>query len=158
MTHSRTTMVYCWGYPINQLFLNFKDHAAFLKDQSGIIRDHTLASACRRHNWVSVSPSRGSVCSVLLTCCKDSVCRLWAETLLPDDSLLSSHHNNHTTAQQSDPLRPSGPCGKNGSGERSQGKVPLQVSLIVAYCTLYCDDYFDRNETEPSSVKCTSGS
>uniref|UniRef100_A0A8C5CXB7 Dmx like 1 n=1 Tax=Gadus morhua TaxID=8049 RepID=A0A8C5CXB7_GADMO len=40
---------------------------------------------------------RGSVCSVLLTCCKDSVCRLWAETLLPDDSLLSSHHNNHAT-------------------------------------------------------------
>uniref|UniRef100_A0A668A5W7 Dmx like 1 n=1 Tax=Myripristis murdjan TaxID=586833 RepID=A0A668A5W7_9TELE len=37
---------------------------------------------------------RGSVCNVLLTCCKDSVCRLWAETLLPGDSLLSGHHNN----------------------------------------------------------------
>uniref|UniRef100_A0A8C5FX38 Dmx like 1 n=1 Tax=Gadus morhua TaxID=8049 RepID=A0A8C5FX38_GADMO len=44
---------------------------------------------------------RGSVCSVLLTCCKDSVCRLWAETLLPDDSLLSSHHNNHLNLQDS---------------------------------------------------------
>ncbi|XP_043915100.1 dmX-like protein 1 [Protopterus annectens] len=33
--------------------------------------------------------SRGSVCNVLLTCCKDNVCRLWAETLLPSDSLLS---------------------------------------------------------------------
>ncbi|XP_078531680.1 dmX-like protein 1 isoform X3 [Lissotriton helveticus] len=31
---------------------------------------------------------RGSVCNVLLTCCKDNVCRLWAETLLPNDSLL----------------------------------------------------------------------
>uniref|UniRef100_A0A3P8TQ48 Dmx like 1 n=1 Tax=Amphiprion percula TaxID=161767 RepID=A0A3P8TQ48_AMPPE len=40
---------------------------------------------------------RGAVCNVLLTCCKDSVCRLWAETLLPGDSLLSGHHNNHTS-------------------------------------------------------------
>lgn len=32
---------------------------------------------------------RGSTCHVLLTCCKDNVCRLWAETLLPSDSLLS---------------------------------------------------------------------
>ncbi|XP_074712656.1 dmX-like protein 1 isoform X3 [Strix uralensis] len=31
---------------------------------------------------------RGAVCNVLLTCCKDNVCRLWAETLLPNDSLL----------------------------------------------------------------------
>ncbi|KFP53548.1 DmX-like 1, partial [Cathartes aura] len=30
----------------------------------------------------------GAVCNVLLTCCKDNVCRLWAETLLPNDSLL----------------------------------------------------------------------
>ncbi|KAM8961070.1 dmX-like protein 1 isoform 2-T2 [Pelodytes ibericus] len=31
---------------------------------------------------------RGFVCNVLLTCCKDNVCRIWAETLLPNDSLL----------------------------------------------------------------------
>ncbi|KAM5192027.1 dmX-like protein 1 [Mantella aurantiaca] len=31
---------------------------------------------------------RGSVCNVLLTCCKDNICRLWSETLLPNDSLL----------------------------------------------------------------------
>ncbi|KAM6303961.1 dmX-like protein 1 isoform 4-T4 [Podargus strigoides] len=31
---------------------------------------------------------RGAVCNVLLTCCKDNVCRLWAETLLPNESLL----------------------------------------------------------------------
>uniref|UniRef100_A0A665TIK5 Dmx like 1 n=1 Tax=Echeneis naucrates TaxID=173247 RepID=A0A665TIK5_ECHNA len=37
---------------------------------------------------------RGAVCNVLLTCCKDSVCRLWAETLLPGDCLLSGLHNN----------------------------------------------------------------
>lgn len=38
---------------------------------------------------------RGAVCNVLLTCCKDSVCRLWAETLLPSDCLLSGH-SRHT--------------------------------------------------------------
>uniref|UniRef100_A0A671UU96 Dmx like 1 n=1 Tax=Sparus aurata TaxID=8175 RepID=A0A671UU96_SPAAU len=48
---------------------------------------------------------RGAVCNVLLTCCKDSVCRLWAETLLPGDSLLSGHHNNHNGGQHSDTLR-----------------------------------------------------
>nr|XP_033784929.1 dmX-like protein 1 isoform X1 [Geotrypetes seraphini] len=32
---------------------------------------------------------RGSICNVLLTCCKDNVCRLWAETLLPNDCCLS---------------------------------------------------------------------
>ncbi|XP_053330080.1 dmX-like protein 1 isoform X2 [Spea bombifrons] len=31
---------------------------------------------------------RGFVCNVLLTCCKDNVCRIWAETVLPNDSLL----------------------------------------------------------------------
>ncbi|XP_075457257.1 dmX-like protein 1 isoform X2 [Ascaphus truei] len=31
---------------------------------------------------------RGAVCNVLMTCCKDNVCRIWAETVLPNDSLL----------------------------------------------------------------------
>ncbi|NWY59693.1 DMXL1 protein, partial [Chionis minor] len=42
---------------------------------------------------------RGGVCNVLLTCCKDNVCRLWAETLLPNDSLLyGGGHNNWSEA------------------------------------------------------------
>ena len=99
----------------------------------------TLPSSHKRPKLsvcVPCFPTRGSVCSVLLTCCKDSVCRLWAETLLPDDSLLSSHHNNHATGQQGDPPRPSGPCRKNGSEEGSQGRAPLQVRLIVACFTV----------------------
>uniref|UniRef100_A0A8C3C532 DmX-like protein 1 n=1 Tax=Cairina moschata TaxID=8855 RepID=A0A8C3C532_CAIMO len=40
---------------------------------------------------------RGAVCNVLLTCCKDNVCRLWAETLLPNDSLLYGGGNNNWT-------------------------------------------------------------
>ncbi|XP_074862571.1 dmX-like protein 2 isoform X2 [Carettochelys insculpta] len=31
---------------------------------------------------------RGSVCNVLLTSCHDGICRLWVETLLPEDTLL----------------------------------------------------------------------
>ncbi|XP_072321095.1 dmX-like protein 2 isoform X4 [Eucyclogobius newberryi] len=33
---------------------------------------------------------KGSVCNVLLTSCEDGVCRLWSETLLPEDSLLGA--------------------------------------------------------------------
>ncbi|KAJ7424473.1 Dmx like 1 [Pitangus sulphuratus] len=39
-------------------------------------------------SFVYLAHPRGAVCNVLLTCCKDNVCRLWAETLLPNDSLL----------------------------------------------------------------------
>uniref|UniRef100_A0A8C6IW43 RAVE complex protein Rav1 C-terminal domain-containing protein n=1 Tax=Melopsittacus undulatus TaxID=13146 RepID=A0A8C6IW43_MELUD len=42
---------------------------------------------------------RGAVCNVLLTCCKDNVCRIWAETLLPNDSLLNGgRYNNWSEA------------------------------------------------------------
>ncbi|NXX75779.1 DMXL1 protein, partial [Urocolius indicus] len=41
---------------------------------------------------------RGAVCNVLLTCCKDNVCRVWAETLLPNDSLLYSGGYNWSEA------------------------------------------------------------
>ncbi|XP_048450139.1 dmX-like protein 1, partial [Rhincodon typus] len=44
-------------------------------------------------------PSRGLTCNVLLTCCKDNVCRLWAETLLPSDTLLSGE--GHTQWSES---------------------------------------------------------
>ncbi|KAM4640093.1 dmX-like protein 1 isoform 6-T6 [Amazona ochrocephala] len=42
---------------------------------------------------------RGAVCNVLLTCCKDNVCRIWAETFLPNDSLLNGGgYNNWSEA------------------------------------------------------------
>uniref|UniRef100_A0A4W5QS92 Dmx like 1 n=1 Tax=Hucho hucho TaxID=62062 RepID=A0A4W5QS92_9TELE len=65
---------------------------------------------------------RGSVCNVLLTCCKDSVCRLWAETLLPSDSLLSGHTLSHVNnnGQSSDSL-------KSGVAQPSlTGRLPTQ--------------------------------
>ncbi|XP_078386345.1 dmX-like protein 2 isoform X4 [Cetorhinus maximus] len=39
---------------------------------------------------------RSSVCNVLLTSCQDGVCRLWAETLLPEDSLLGGQMTEST--------------------------------------------------------------
>uniref|UniRef100_F7AW56 Dmx like 2 n=1 Tax=Callithrix jacchus TaxID=9483 RepID=F7AW56_CALJA len=41
---------------------------------------------------------RGSVCNVLLTSCYDGVCRLWAETLLPEDCLLGEQICETTTS------------------------------------------------------------
>ncbi|XP_011925807.1 PREDICTED: dmX-like protein 1 isoform X7 [Cercocebus atys] len=40
---------------------------------------------------------RASVCNVLLTCCKDNVCRLWVETFLPNDCLLYGGDYSHWT-------------------------------------------------------------
>uniref|UniRef100_A0ABI7YZH8 RAVE complex protein Rav1 C-terminal domain-containing protein n=1 Tax=Felis catus TaxID=9685 RepID=A0ABI7YZH8_FELCA len=40
---------------------------------------------------------RASVCNVLLTCCKDNVCRLWVETFLPNDCLLYGSDCSHWT-------------------------------------------------------------
>ncbi|XP_044049742.1 dmX-like protein 2 isoform X7 [Siniperca chuatsi] len=39
---------------------------------------------------------KGSVCNVLLTSCEDGVCRLWSETLLPEDSLLGGQISENT--------------------------------------------------------------
>lgn len=73
------------------------------------------------------SSNRGAVCNVLLTCCKDSVCRLWAETLLPGDSLLSNHHNNHIAGQHSDTLGCVGPSRKNTCNGKTQGRTAQEV-------------------------------
>lgn len=76
----------------------------------------------------SCSSNRGAVCNVLLTCCKDSVCRLWAETLLPGDNLLSSHHNNPTAGPNSDINRCAGTSRKNNCNGKAQGKTGEEVS------------------------------
>ena len=38
------------------------------------------------------------MCNVLLSSCEDGVCRLWSETLLPEDTLLGGQisENTHT--------------------------------------------------------------
>ncbi|XP_055367594.1 dmX-like protein 1 isoform X2 [Betta splendens] len=72
---------------------------------------------------------RGAVCNVLLTCCKDSVCRLWAETLLPGDSLLYGHHDNYSSDQHSDSNRCAGPTGKHTSDGKTQGKTAQDLNF-----------------------------
>nr|DBA31766.1 TPA: hypothetical protein GDO54_007546 [Pyxicephalus adspersus] len=47
---------------------------------------------------------RGSVCNVLLTSCQDGICRLWAETLLPEDSLLGGQIIDHGSMAASSSL------------------------------------------------------
>lgn len=79
-------------------------------------------------NPLFLSLDRGSVCNVLLTCCKDSVCRLWAETLLPGDSLLFDHHKNHDKGQHGQPLRYAGPSTKYGCNGKIQAKATSEVS------------------------------
>ncbi|XP_072421197.1 dmX-like protein 2 isoform X1 [Chiloscyllium punctatum] len=51
---------------------------------------------------------RSSVCNVLLTSCQDGVCRLWAETLLPDDSLLGGQVTESTISTSTSNLPHSG--------------------------------------------------
>ena len=31
---------------------------------------------------------RGSVANMLISCCKDNICRLWVETVVPEDGLV----------------------------------------------------------------------
>ncbi|XP_016107318.1 dmX-like protein 1 [Sinocyclocheilus grahami] len=68
---------------------------------------------------------RGTVCNMLLTCCKDSVCRLWAETLLPSDCLLSGLRHNHCS---SDAMKANN-TKKSSSSTRVQNQNPLELKL-----------------------------
>ncbi|XP_031425957.1 dmX-like protein 1 isoform X3 [Clupea harengus] len=72
---------------------------------------------------------RGAVCNVLLTCCKDSVCRLWAETLLPSDCLLSGlkHNNPGNHQHHGDPNRLARDNKKLPANGRSPN--PLELNL-----------------------------
>nr|XP_044990389.1 dmX-like protein 1 isoform X2 [Jaculus jaculus] len=67
---------------------------------------------------------RSSVCNVLLTCCKDNVCRLWVETFLPNDCLLYGGDCNHW----SEPINLTNNLKRNASSkERVQNA--LEVNL-----------------------------
>ncbi|KAM9858347.1 dmX-like protein 1 [Aulostomus maculatus] len=92
---------------------------------------------------------RGAVSNVLLTCCKDSVCRLWAETLLPGDSLLSGHHNNHASSQHNDPLRcGAGPSRTNNCNGKMEGRT-AQSNIQEPRPPL-----FHRDVPQPSLTGC----
>ncbi|XP_074773164.1 dmX-like protein 2 isoform X10 [Athene noctua] len=61
-------------------------------------------------SWRNISKymPRGLVCNVLLTSCLDGVCRLWAETLLPEDTLLGEQICETSTSSISSTISQSG--------------------------------------------------
>ncbi|XP_035494585.2 dmX-like protein 1 isoform X2 [Scophthalmus maximus] len=93
---------------------------------------------------------RGAVCNVLLTCCKDSVCRLWAETLLPGDSLLSGFHNNHASGQHSGTPNSSGPTRKHTCNGKTQGNAVAELNFQESWHSSYQD------VPQPSLTGCLS--
>ena len=42
---------------------------------------------------------RGAVANMLVTSCVDNICRLWAETVLPDDGLVSMQQLDPAASQ-----------------------------------------------------------
>uniref|UniRef100_A0A8C1VG41 Dmx-like 2 n=1 Tax=Cyprinus carpio TaxID=7962 RepID=A0A8C1VG41_CYPCA len=63
----------------------------------------TLNSHCEFHPCLCIFfilcvCHRGSVCNVLLTSCADGICRLWSETLLPEDSLLGGQISENSSS------------------------------------------------------------
>ncbi|XP_068165550.1 dmX-like protein 1 isoform X2 [Antennarius striatus] len=92
---------------------------------------------------------RTAVCNVLLTSCKDSVCRLWAETLLPGDTLLSSHHNNQSPGQHNDTFRCSGSTSKISSNWKTHGKTTQEMDIQEPLELSFC-----RDPPQPSLTGC----
>ncbi|KAK1801253.1 hypothetical protein P4O66_022937 [Electrophorus voltai] len=71
---------------------------------------------------------RGAVGNVLLTCCKDSVCRLWAETLLPSDCLLSGLRYSPGSNNTGNTLK-SASVKKAQCNNKGQSPKPLELNL-----------------------------
>uniref|UniRef100_A0A8C7SDT5 Dmx like 1 n=1 Tax=Oncorhynchus mykiss TaxID=8022 RepID=A0A8C7SDT5_ONCMY len=100
-----------WQSGVTKLFTPPEHNAQGELDFSFVYLAHPRTVTGFSWRKTSKYMPRGSVCNVLLTCCKDSVCRLWAETLLPSDSLLSGHTLSHVNnnGQSSDSLKSSNP-------------------------------------------------
>ncbi|XP_049907687.1 dmX-like protein 1 isoform X7 [Epinephelus moara] len=113
-----------WKSSVSRLFtppepsVSFQGELAF----SFVYLAHPRSVAGFTWRKTSKYMPRGAVCNVLLTCCKDNVCRLWAETLLPGDSLLSGYHNNHAPGQHDEAPRCAGPSRKDTCNGKSHGR------------------------------------
>ncbi|CAB1319344.1 unnamed protein product [Coregonus sp. 'balchen'] len=119
-----------WQSGVTKLFTPPEHSAHGELDFSFIYLAHPRSVTSFSWRKTSKYMPRGSVCNVLLTCCKDSVCRLWAETLLPSDSLLSGHTLCHVkNGQNSDSLKSSGGSKKTPSHIKTQDRNPLELNL-----------------------------
>uniref|UniRef100_A0A674B9K8 Dmx like 1 n=1 Tax=Salmo trutta TaxID=8032 RepID=A0A674B9K8_SALTR len=121
-----------WQSGVTKLFTPPEHNAQGELDFSFVYLAHPRSVTGFSWRKTSKYMPRGSVCNVLLTCCKDSVCRLWAETLLPSDSLLSGHTLSHlnNNGQSSDSLKSSG-SKKTPSRIKTQDRNPLEVGRIM---------------------------
>uniref|UniRef100_A0A674B9I6 Dmx like 1 n=1 Tax=Salmo trutta TaxID=8032 RepID=A0A674B9I6_SALTR len=120
-----------WQSGVTKLFTPPEHNAQGELDFSFVYLAHPRSVTGFSWRKTSKYMPRGSVCNVLLTCCKDSVCRLWAETLLPSDSLLSGHTLSHlnNNGQSSDSLKSSG-SKKTPSRIKTQDRNPLEVGRM----------------------------
>ncbi|XP_049907686.1 dmX-like protein 1 isoform X6 [Epinephelus moara] len=128
-----------WKSSVSRLFtppepsVSFQGELAF----SFVYLAHPRSVAGFTWRKTSKYMPRGAVCNVLLTCCKDNVCRLWAETLLPGDSLLSGYHNNHAPGQHDEAPRCAGPSRKDTCNGKSHGRsaqeLNFQESLLGSF-------------------------
>uniref|UniRef100_A0A8C7DLW4 Dmx like 1 n=1 Tax=Oncorhynchus kisutch TaxID=8019 RepID=A0A8C7DLW4_ONCKI len=121
-----------WQSGVTKLFTPPEHNAQGELDFSFVYLAHPRTVTGFSWRKTSKYMPRGSVCNVLLTCCKDSVCRLWAETLLPSDSLLSGHtlSHIHNNGQSSDSLKSSS-SKKTPSRIKTQDRNSLEVGRIM---------------------------
>ncbi|XP_064867474.1 dmX-like protein 1 isoform X4 [Oncorhynchus nerka] len=119
-----------WQSGVTKLFTPPEHNAQGELDFSFVYLAHPRTVTGFSWRKTSKYMPRGSVCNVLLTCCKDSVCRLWAETLLPSDSLLSGHTLSHVNnnGQSSDSLKSSS-SKKTPSRIKTQDRNSLELNL-----------------------------
>lgn len=50
-------------------------------------------------SWRKISKfmPRGMISNALITSCKDNICRIWLETIIPDDGLLHTNSNDESS-------------------------------------------------------------
>uniref|UniRef100_A0A8C7D3G2 Dmx like 1 n=1 Tax=Oncorhynchus kisutch TaxID=8019 RepID=A0A8C7D3G2_ONCKI len=123
-----------WQSGVTKLFTPPEHNAQGELDFSFVYLAHPRTVTGFSWRKTSKYMPRGSVCNVLLTCCKDSVCRLWAETLLPSDSLLSGHtlshiHNNGQSSVAQPSLTGRLPTQQNSHHNHKTNSVPHANAL-----------------------------
>ncbi|KAG9355007.1 hypothetical protein JZ751_001720 [Albula glossodonta] len=118
-----------WQSGTNALFTPLEQSSQGELDFSFVYLAHPRSVTGFSWRKTSKYMPRGSVCNVLLTCCKDSVCRLWAETLLPSDSLLSGYSRSHSNGLGGESLRPTSDSKRPSSNVKTHGKAPLELNL-----------------------------
>ncbi|KAJ8401631.1 hypothetical protein AAFF_G00379480 [Aldrovandia affinis] len=118
-----------WQSEANTLFSPLEQSSQGELDFSFIYLAHPRSVTGFSWRKTSNYMPRGSVCNVLLTCCKDSVCRLWAETLLPSDSLLSGYSRSHSNGQAGETLWAASDTKRPSSNLKMQGRAPMELNL-----------------------------